>query len=168
MTEREHPGVAAVRAALIAAGATAAAEGILVLDKAMRTAALAAQAVGAEVGAIANSLFFLADDTPLLVLTSGAHRADTTRVAELVGVTRVSRASPDAVREHTGQVIGGVSPVGHPNPITTLVDSRLADHTVVWAAAGHPNAVFPTTFHELLRITGGAAAAVGAVTEARR
>lgn len=160
MSEQEHPGITSVRTALLAAGATRAAEGILVLDDAVRTAALAAQAVGVEVGAIANSLFFLADGAPLLVLTSGAHRADTGQVAELVGAAKVRRADPDAVREHTGQVIGGVSPLGHPKPIMTLVDKDLARYDVVWAAAGHPKAVFPTTYDELIRITDGTPAIV--------
>lgn len=149
-----------VRSALVARGATEAAAGIRVLADAVRTAALAAEAVEAPVGAIANSLFFLADGAPLLVLTSGAHRADTKRLAELVGVRKVQRADPDSVRAHTGQAIGGVSPVGHPAPIRTLVDVHLAEYDVVWAAAGHPNAVYPTTFDELVAVTGGTPATV--------
>ncbi|MEV6606007.1 YbaK/EbsC family protein [Kutzneria sp. NPDC051319] len=160
MSDQEHPGVSTVRGALRAAGATGAAAGIRVLDDAVRTAAAAADAVEVPVGAIANSLFFLADGQPLLVLTSGAHRADTKRLAELVGVRKVSRADPDSVRTHTGQVIGGVSPVGHPEKIRTLVDVHLAEYDVVWAAAGHPNAVYPTTFAELVAVTGGTPATV--------
>ncbi|QUQ72082.1 YbaK-like protein [Kutzneria sp. CA-103260] len=149
-----------VRSALVERGATGAAAGIRVLDDAVRTAAAAAEAVEVPVGAIANSLFFLADGAPLLVLTSGAHRADTKRLAELAGVGKVQRADPDSVRTHTGQVIGGVSPVGHPAPIRTLVDVHLAEYDVVWAAAGHPNAVYPTTFDELVAVTGGTPATV--------
>ena len=160
MSEQEHPGVRTVRSALAAAGATTAAHGIRVLDDAVRTAAAAADAVDVPVGAIANSLFFLADGAPLLVLTSGAHRADVAKLAEIAGVAKVRRADPDAVREHTGQVIGGVSPVGHPRPIRTLVDVHLAEYDVVWAAAGHPNAVYPTTFDELVAVTGGTPATV--------
>jgi prolyl-tRNA editing enzyme YbaK/EbsC (Cys-tRNA(Pro) deacylase) len=152
--------VSTVRTALVERGATGAAAGIRVLDDAVRTASAAAEAVEAPVGAIANSLFFLADGAPLLVLTSGAHRADTKRLAELVGVSKVQRADPDSVRTHTGQVIGGVSPVGHPAPIRTLVDVHLAEYDVVWAAAGHPNAVYPTTFDELVAVTGGIPATV--------
>ncbi|HJX44417.1 MAG TPA: YbaK/EbsC family protein, partial [Geodermatophilus sp.] len=96
-----------------------------------------------------------------LVLTSGAHRVDTARVAALLGVPRVQRADADFVREHTGQPIGGVAPVGHPAPIGTLVDVELARYEQVWAAAGHPSAVFPTTYDELLRLTGGTPAEVG-------
>ena len=125
------------------------------------TAATAAAQLGCEVGAIANSLVFAADGAPLLVMTSGAHRVDTSRVASLVGASVVSRADPQSVRDWTGQAIGGVGPVAHPAPIRTLVDTWLARYDVIWAAAGHPHAVFPTSFDELLRITGGAPAEVG-------
>src|SRR5215471_11053548 len=125
------------------------------------TAAAAAQQLGCEVGAIANSLVFAADGAPLLVMTSGAHRVDTSRVAALVGVSAVTRADARSVREWTGQAIGGVGPVAHPAPIRTLVDTWLAKYDVVWAAAGHPHTVFPTSFEELNRITGGTAAEVG-------
>jgi prolyl-tRNA editing enzyme YbaK/EbsC (Cys-tRNA(Pro) deacylase) len=126
------------------------------------TAAIAAAQLGVEVGAIANSLVFRADDAPLLVLTSGAHRVDTSRVAALTGVASVGRADPEFVRAATGQVIGGVAPVGHPQPLRTLVDVWLDKYDVVWAAAGHAYTVFPTSFAELIRITGGAPADVGA------
>ena len=126
------------------------------------TAATAAAQLGCEVGAIANSLVFSADGAPLLVLTSGAHRVDTGKVAVLVGAARVKRADPEFVREATGQVIGGVAPVGHPRPLRTLVDRWLGRHDVVWAAAGHAHTVFPTSFAELVRITDGVPADVGA------
>ena len=102
------------------------------------------------------------DAQPLLVLTSGAHRVDETTVAGLLGVPHLRRATPDFVRDATGQAIGGVAPVGHPAPIGTLVDIELARYERVWAAAGHPSAVFPTTYEELLRLTAGTAAEVGA------
>src|SRR5215469_988919 len=127
------------------------------------TAATAAAQLGCEVGAIANSLIFGADGAPLLVMTSGAHRVDTARVAELTGVSVVSRANARSVREWTGQAIGGVAPVGHPRPIRTLVDTWLEKYGVIWAAAGHPHAVFPTSYAELLRITGGTPAEVGSL-----
>ena len=150
-----------VVAALTAAGAVPERVARLrVLPDAVTTAAAAAAALGVEVGQIANSLVFDADGAPLLVLTSGAHRVDTGKVAAIVGAERVRRASPEFVRAATGQVIGGVAPVGHPAPLRTLVDTALAQHDVVWAAAGHPHAVFPTTYDELLRITGGTAAEV--------
>ena len=126
------------------------------------TAAIAAAELGVEVGAIANSLIFRADDAPLLVLTSGAHRVDTGLVAALTGAPSVRRADPEFVRAATGQVIGGVAPVGHPQPLRTLVDVWLDKYDVVWAAAGHANTVFPTSFAELIRITGGAPADIGA------
>jgi prolyl-tRNA editing enzyme YbaK/EbsC (Cys-tRNA(Pro) deacylase) len=135
---------------------------VRVLPESARTAAAAAEQLGCDVGAIANSLVFAADGAPLLVLTSGAHRVDTALVAKLVGASSVSRAEARSVREWTGQVIGGVGPVGHPAPIRTLVDAWLAKYDVVWAAAGHPHAVFPTSFEELVRITGGTPAEVGA------
>jgi prolyl-tRNA editing enzyme YbaK/EbsC (Cys-tRNA(Pro) deacylase) len=125
------------------------------------TAASAAAQLGCDIGAIANSLVFSADGAPLLVLTSGGHRVDTVQVAELVGAQKVRRATPEFVREATGQPIGGVAPVGHPLPLRTLVDTWLFTFDVVWAAAGHPHTVFPTTYEELLRITGGSPAEVG-------
>src|SRR6516165_5676058 len=121
------------------------------------TAATAAAQLGCEVGAIANSLVFNADGAPLLVLTSGAHR-----VATLVGADKVKRADPEFVRQSTGQVIGGVAPVGHPAPLRTLVDTELGSYDVVWAAAGHAHTVFSTSFGELVRITGGTPATVSA------
>jgi len=125
------------------------------------TAAAAAAQLGCEVGAIANSLVFAADGAPLLVMTSGAHRVDTARVAKVLDVSSVERADAKSVRAWTGQVIGGVGPVAHPAPIRTLVDNWLAKYDVVWAAAGHPHTVFPTSYAELLRITNGVPADVG-------
>jgi prolyl-tRNA editing enzyme YbaK/EbsC (Cys-tRNA(Pro) deacylase) len=124
------------------------------------TAASAAAQLGCEVGAIANSLVFNADGAPLLVLTSGAHRVDTARVAADIGVAAVRRADPEFVYASTGQRIGGVAPVGHPQPIRTLVDTALEQYDVIWAAAGHAHTVFPTTFAELVRITSGTPADV--------
>lgn len=128
---------------------------VTVLESSAKTAALAAAQLGIPVGAIANSLVFDADGQPLLVLTSGAHRVDTARVAAVVGVAELRRADPEFVRTHTGQTIGGVAPVGHPKPIRTLIDVALADFPAVWAAAGHHSTVFATTHDELVRITGG-------------
>jgi prolyl-tRNA editing enzyme YbaK/EbsC (Cys-tRNA(Pro) deacylase) len=153
-----HPNAVRVQDALLAAGAKGS---VRMLDESARTAAEAAAALGVEVGQITNSLIFIADGEPLLVLTSGRHRVDTARVAELVGVAKVSRADADFVREHAGVAIGGVSPIGHPRPLRTLVDIALNDYDVVWAAAGHTHAVFPTTYDELLALTGGTPADVG-------
>jgi prolyl-tRNA editing enzyme YbaK/EbsC (Cys-tRNA(Pro) deacylase) len=126
-----------------------------VLPDAVTTAAAAAAALGVEVGQIANSLVFDADGEPLLVLTSGAHRVDTGKVAALVGAQKVRRASPEFVRAATGQAIGGVAPVGHPSPLRTLVDRALQQYDEIWAAGGIPHAVFVTTFDELVKVTGG-------------
>src|SRR3954452_16368018 len=98
---------------------------IVILPESVHTAALAAAALGCEVGAIANSLLFEAGGAPVLILTSGAHRVDTGRVAAAIGVPALRRAQPDFVRAHTGQVIGGVSPLGHPLPLPTYIDPWL-------------------------------------------
>lgn len=151
--DENHPRVRQVADALTQVGA----EGSLrVLPDSARTAAAAAAALDAEVGAIVNSLVFDAGGEPVLVLTSGAHRVDTAKVASEHGLPQLARATPDFVRARTGQAIGGVSPVAHPAPIRTLVDRWLERHETVWAAAGHPHAVFSTSFAELIRITGGA------------
>jgi prolyl-tRNA editing enzyme YbaK/EbsC (Cys-tRNA(Pro) deacylase) len=148
-----HPSVVRFREEHTQRGGTG---DIVILPDSVHTAALAAAALGCEVGAIANSLLFDAGGTPVLVLTSGAHRVDTALTAQRIGVERLKRAAPDFVREHTGQVIGGVSPIGHPTPIPTYVDSWLQRHPVLWAAAGHPATVFSTTYDELLALTGAA------------
>ena len=114
----------------------------------------AAAALGCEVGAIANSLLFDAAGAPVLILTSGSHRVDVKKTAAAIGVPELTRASPDFVREHTGQVIGGVSPIGHPAPVPPDLDPWLKQYDVIWAAAGHPAAVFSTTYDELLALTG--------------
>ena len=158
-----HPNVQAVQDALDAAGARTAdgsAPRVVMLDDAVHTAAAAAAALHVEVGQIANSLIFDADGEPLLVLTSGAHRVDTAKVAARLGLTRMTRATPDFVREHTGQAIGGVAPVGHPKPVRTLVDTALERYPVIWAAGGVPRAVFPITYSELIRVTSATAADV--------
>jgi prolyl-tRNA editing enzyme YbaK/EbsC (Cys-tRNA(Pro) deacylase) len=153
-----HPNCAAVDAVLERAGV---AGRVRILPEPAPTAAAAAALLDVEVGAIANSLVFAtAEGEPLLVLTSGAHRVDTAKVAALLGVERLDRADPDFVRGTTGFAIGGVAPVGHLTPIDTLVDVDLARHDRVWAAAGHARTVFPTTFDELVRITGGRPAEV--------
>jgi prolyl-tRNA editing enzyme YbaK/EbsC (Cys-tRNA(Pro) deacylase) len=146
----EHLSVTRFRETLRASGGTGE---IRVLSDSVHTAALAAEALGCEVGAIANSLLFDAAGSPILVLTSGAHRVDTVAVAARIGVPRLRRAEPGFVRQHTGQVIGGVSPLGHPAPVPTYVDPWLRRYPVLWAAAGHPAAVFSTTYDELVAMT---------------
>jgi prolyl-tRNA editing enzyme YbaK/EbsC (Cys-tRNA(Pro) deacylase) len=154
-----HPNCVAVDEVLSAAGV---AGRVRILGEPAPTAAAAAALLGVEVGAIANSLVFAtAEDEPLLVLTSGAHRVDTARVAALVGTAALHRATPEFVYAATGQRIGGVAPVGHPRPIRTLVDRMLSDYPQVWAAGGIAHAVFPTTFDELVALTAGTPADVG-------
>ncbi|NLF05213.1 MAG: YbaK/EbsC family protein [Actinomycetales bacterium] len=126
-----------------------------------RTAAQAAAALGVPVGAICSSLVFLLAGEPLLVLTSGAHRVDTELLGAALGGT-ITRADADAVRAATGQPIRGVAPVGHPAPVRTVIDKDLGEFDIVWAAAGHPHAVFPTNFAELVQVTGGEPRFVGA------
>jgi len=169
VSESDHPNVRKVITELIEAGLPEAAAGVRILGAEVRTAALAAEALGVEVGAIANSLVFKAirggTAVPLLALTSGAHRADPALLAELAEADTVGRADPDFVREHTGQAIGGVAPVGHPGRIRTLVDVALANYPVVWAAAGHPKSVFPITFAGLVELTSGTVADVAGDSE---
>jgi prolyl-tRNA editing enzyme YbaK/EbsC (Cys-tRNA(Pro) deacylase) len=153
-----HRNAAHVASALLALGVPGQ---VRELTEPAPTAATAAGQLGCDVGAIANSLVFSADGEPLLVLTSGAHRVDTAKVAAELGVAKVTRADPEFVYAATGQRIGGVAPVGHPEPVRTLVDTALAAYDEVWAAAGHVHTVFPTSFNELVRITGGLPADVG-------
>jgi prolyl-tRNA editing enzyme YbaK/EbsC (Cys-tRNA(Pro) deacylase) len=152
----EHPGITAFRAELESRGGQGE---IVVLPDSVHTAALAAEALGCEVGAIANSLLFESRGQPVLILTSGAHRVDTAKVAETTGPLK--RADPEFVRTYTGQVIGGVSPIAHPAPVPTYLDTVLRRYDVIWAAAGHPSAVFSTTYDELLEMTGATEIEVG-------
>jgi prolyl-tRNA editing enzyme YbaK/EbsC (Cys-tRNA(Pro) deacylase) len=167
-----YPNCAAVNEILQAAGLPGR---VRILDEAVTTARAAAEHLGCPVGAIANSLIFeaftAASDgmcehlknpaagTALLIMTSGAHRVDLDKVGGQLGV-QLRRASPAFVREHTGQPIGGVAPVGHPQPIPTIVDRALAEFDELWAAGGIPHAVFPLTYDELIRLTGGVEADV--------
>jgi prolyl-tRNA editing enzyme YbaK/EbsC (Cys-tRNA(Pro) deacylase) len=156
-----HPSVDKVTRTLAALGATDASSKVRTLPDAARTAAAAAEQLGVDVAQIANSLVFSADGVPVLVMASGGHRVDTAKVATILAAERVDRATPEFVREHTGFAIGGVAPVGHPAPLRTLVDVDLKQYDEVWAAAGHPHTVFPTTYDELLAITGGEPAEIG-------
>ena len=136
---------------------------IKVLTQSARSAAEAADALGIEVGQIASSIIFkLPNETPLLVITSGRHRVDTELVAKELSVDNLARVDADYVKELSGFSIGGVAPLGWVNPpAITLIDLALNDYAVVWAAAGHPHAVFPTTYAELLACTGAKPMVVG-------
>ena len=159
MAEQEQESVIRVREALKLLGARGE---VRALDDSARTAKEAADALGIEVGQIANSLIFMADGEPVLVMASGGHRVDTMTIAAVLEVNEVVKASADEVRKATGFAIGGVAPVGHPEPLRTIVDIALAQYDEVWAAGGHPHYVFPTSYDELLRITAGEAAEIGA------
>ena len=130
------------------------------LDEHARTAVLAAEQIGCEVAAIANSLIFDCDGEPLLVMASGAARVDTELIARTLGAERVERASAPFVREATGMAIGGVAPAGHPGPLRALVDVELERFDEIWAAGGTPDTVMALTYAELLALTGGAPAQV--------
>ncbi len=136
---------------------------IKILSDSARTAAEAAAGLGIEVGQIASSLVFkLPDDRSLLVITSGRHRVDTQMVAYLLQVPALDLVDADYVKEISGYSVGGVAPLGWINePSITLIDEALNDYQVIWAAAGHPHAVFPTTYQELLQASGAKAARVG-------
>jgi prolyl-tRNA editing enzyme YbaK/EbsC (Cys-tRNA(Pro) deacylase) len=158
-----HPSVVRVKEALRAAGHH---DDVTALEVAARTAKEAAEHLSIDVGQVASSIVFGLpgdeDPMPLLVVTSGRHRVDTYRVAALLGVEKLLRADADFVRQWSGFAIGGVSPVGWVTPpAIVLVDEALNEHEVVWAAAGHPHTMFPTTFAELIRMTGATAAVVG-------
>ena len=137
---------------------------IKVLTQSARSAAEAADALGIEVGQIASSIIFkLPNETPLLVITSGRHRVDTDLVARELTVDNLARVDADYVKELSGFSIGGVAPIGWIKPpAITLIDLVLNDYDVVWAAAGHPHAVFPTSYEELLKSTNAKAMKVGA------
>ncbi len=156
---RPHANCVAVQTALQAAGSTAR---IRILAEPAPTAARAAEQLGVDVAAIANSLVFVTDTgVPVLVMASGGYRVDVALAASALDVQRLSRADAATVQAATGQPIGGVSPVGHPRRLRALVDDKLADFQTVWAAGGIPAAVFPMSFSELVLLTGGTPAQVG-------
>jgi len=107
-----------------------------------------------QVGQIAKSVIFRrkADEVAVLVVTSGDRRVDERKVAQQVG--SIGRADADFVKARTGFTIGGVSPVAHASPTVTLIDRDLFRFERIWAAAGHPNGVFPLSPDDLVRLTG--------------
>lgn len=138
---------------------------VVELADSTRTAAEAAAAVGCSVAQIAKSLLFrTGGDGPnagraLLVIAGGANRVNLAALEALVG-SPLQRPDADFVRAQTGFVIGGVPPLGHAQPLETYIDADLWQHSAIWAAAGHPNAVFPLTPDELLAMTGGRVARI--------
>lgn len=129
---------------------------VMELPESTRTAAEAAQAVGCEAAQIAKSLIFRLAESgkPLLVIASGVNRVDENLMAQWIGET-LAKADADFVREHTGFVIGGVPPIGHRERIQTVIDEDLFRYELIWAAAGHPKAVFRLTPAELKQMTDG-------------
>ena len=136
---------------------------VTVLSETARTAVDAANGLGIEVGQIASSLIFkMPSGNPLLIITSGRHRVDTELVAKNLGIPELGRADANFVKEVSGYSVGGVSPLGWiSKPEKILIDEALNEYDIVWAAAGHPHAVFPTTFEELVTCTGGTPMVVG-------
>ena len=156
-----HPSVLRVQSALSGAGFSVA---ITHLSESARSAQDAANALGIEVGQVASSIVFkLPDGSPLLVITSGRHRVNTELVAANLAVTKLHRADADFVKRVSGFSIGGVAPIGWISPATVLIDEALNDYDVVWAAAGHPRAVFHTTYDELIQWTGARPMPIGDV-----
>ena len=156
----DHPAVERVRQELLAHGCNSEIE---TLSDSARSALEAAQALNIEVGQVASSIVFkLPSGNALLVITSGRHRVDTHLVATNLGVEKLHRADADFVRESSGFAIGGVSPLGWiSKPEIILIDEALNDYDAVWAAAGHPHAVYPTTYAELMKVTGARPMIVG-------
>ncbi len=154
---------AAVRRFLDAAKSLGINGEIKILSDSARTAVDAANALGIEVGQIAASLIFkLPSGNPLLVVTSGRHKVDTALVAKNLGIEKLDRVDADYVKENSGYSIGGVSPLGWvTKPEIILIDQALNEYETVWAAAGHPHAVYPTSFSELLECTGAQPMVVG-------
>ncbi|MGO9557571.1 MAG: YbaK/EbsC family protein [Acidimicrobiales bacterium] len=131
------------------------------VETSARTAEEAAATLGVEVGQIVKSLVFVADGEPVLLLVAGDRRVDPHQSAQVLGAASLARADAEVVRSATRFPIGGVAPLGHPYAIRTLVDRSLERFEVVWAAAGTPHAVFPTSFGELVELTSGTVADVG-------
>lgn len=175
MNENEilsHPAVMRVREFLASNGVSGQ---VKALKESARTAVEAAEALGIEVGQVASSIVFkLPSGEPVLVITSGRHKVDTALVANNLGVEKLLRADADYVRGVSGFAIGGVAPVawvsettggvapiGWVLPATILIDQALNDYEIVWAAAGHPHAVYPTSYAELIECTGAKPMVVG-------
>jgi prolyl-tRNA editing enzyme YbaK/EbsC (Cys-tRNA(Pro) deacylase) len=147
-----------VQEALAAAGSDAK---VIALSETARTAQDAAKALGVPVGAIVKSLVFRSGDKAVLALVAGDRNADPEAIARVLGLTEpVVRADADFVKAKTGQSIGGVAPVGHPEPILTVIDESLSRFDRVWAAGGHPHCVFEVTPQDLSRVTQITASAI--------
>jgi prolyl-tRNA editing enzyme YbaK/EbsC (Cys-tRNA(Pro) deacylase) len=131
-----------------------------VLPNDVPTAVAAAESIGCEVGAIANSLVFTADGEPVMVMASGAHRVDPLLVAPLFGATKLKRADAVTALRATGQHVGGCAPCGHPAPLRIVVDETLRRHAELWVSGGDKATVMRLTFDELVHLTGGQIASI--------
>jgi prolyl-tRNA editing enzyme YbaK/EbsC (Cys-tRNA(Pro) deacylase) len=149
------PSAQKVQDALAAAGF---AHQIVEFPQTTRSSAEAAAAIGCEAGDIAKSILFRAANSgqPVMVIASGTNRIDERKVASLLG-EKLKKADPDFVRAATGYAIGGVPPLGHASKIRVFLDRDLQKRSRIWAAAGTPNAVFPLSFDDLIRMTAGEA-----------
>lgn len=158
----DHAGVQRVREALRLRGVQE--QRVIALGDAVRTAAEAAAALGCEVGAIVKSLVFSHDGEAgekqaVMALVAGDRQCDVAMLGRALGLPAApGRADPALVRRATGFAIGGVAPLGHLEQLPIVVDGSLARFPLLHAAAGHPHAVFPLTYEELLEWTGGLAA----------
>jgi prolyl-tRNA editing enzyme YbaK/EbsC (Cys-tRNA(Pro) deacylase) len=160
------PSAQKVQDALCAQGFT---NQVVELPDSTRTSVEAAAAAGCTVGQIAKSLVFAGKSSgqALLVIASGSNRVDEKRLAALAG-EKITRPDAEFVRAQTGFAIGGVPPIGHANPLRTYIDADLLGYDEIWAAAGHPNAVFRLTPAELVQMTGGIVAALKIAPDARQ
>lgn len=148
----EHPAVERVRAHAREHGL---AIDVRRFPEGTHTAEDAARAIGCDVAQIVKSLVFLAAGDPVVALVTGRDRVHETKLAAVLGVSAVRRATANEARDATGYVVGGVPPFGHRTPLPVVVDSALLAHAEVWAAAGLPDAVFPIRPGDLLRVSAG-------------
>ena len=151
MSQSEHPSVTKFRKAAQELGIKGE---VIQTKETARTADEAAATLGVQVGQIVKSLVFEADGETVLVLTSGENKVDTNKVALAFKVSNVGKADADKTREVTGYAIGGVPPLGHVTKMKILIDETFKKFDEIWAAAGHPHFVFPTTYEELVRLSG--------------
>lgn len=129
---------------------------VIELPNSARTAKEAADALNCEVAQIAKSIIFKLEssNSPVLIVASGINRVNEKQIEKIIN-DKLGKADADFVREQTGFVIGGVSPIGHKNPVMTFIDEDLLQYKEVWAAAGHPKAIFQLTPNELIEMTKG-------------
>ncbi|RIK39842.1 MAG: hypothetical protein DCC57_19935 [Chloroflexi bacterium] len=160
MSVNLKPSAQKVQDALSAQGYT---NQVVELSESTRTSAEAAAAIGCTVGQIAKSLIFIGKQSrrPILIIASGVNRVDEKRAAAQIG-ERLEKANAEFVRTATGYAIGGIPPLAHAAPLATYIDQDLLHYDEIWAAAGHPHAVFCLTPAELVAMTGGQVIDVGA------